>query len=243
MLSLSFGNVEGEARYRFSLDRQTLALRDGETTWGNSLSEDISWTIAALGRAIQGEQASPRALASAIRPWSSPARHRTLSSEGASGAAGVPGRIPGYRIPTGRISGRVMEVIRASRICVRPRRIEANIDVATGFRTTTPELAARICARFSNLVHHACVNDEGPTFGAVIDDTPLPHLLEHLVIDLQVAAEKSGILSQSFTYVGTTQWLDEQRGLARVEVNFTDDLVALRAFKDALCAINEAVVL
>ena len=58
-LSLSFGNMEGEARYRFSLDRQTLALRDGESTWGNSLSEDISWTIAALGRAIQGEQASP----------------------------------------------------------------------------------------------------------------------------------------------------------------------------------------
>lgn len=58
-LSLSFGNMEGEARYRFSLDRQTLALRDGETTWGNSLSEDISWTIAALGRSIQGEQASP----------------------------------------------------------------------------------------------------------------------------------------------------------------------------------------
>ena len=136
-----------------------------------------------------------------------------------------------------------MEVIRASRICVRPRRIEANIDVAAGFRTTTPELAARICARFPNLVHHACVNDEGHTFGAVIDHTPLPHLREHLGIDLQVAAEKSGTLSQTITYVGTTQWLDEQRGLARVEVNFTDDLVALRAFKDALCAINEAVVL
>ena len=58
-LSLSFGNMEGGARYRFSLDKQTLALRDGEATWGDSLSEDISWTIAALGRAIQGEQASP----------------------------------------------------------------------------------------------------------------------------------------------------------------------------------------
>ena len=51
-LSLNFGKMEGEARYRFS-------LRDGETTWGDSLSEDISWTIAAIGRAIQGEQASP----------------------------------------------------------------------------------------------------------------------------------------------------------------------------------------
>ena len=84
-LSLSFGNMEGEARYRFSLDRQTLALRDGETTWGNSLSEDISWTIAALGRAIQGEQASP-----ALSADSTMVLTRTpqdLSSEGASGAA------------------------------------------------------------------------------------------------------------------------------------------------------------
>lgn len=84
-LSLSFGNMEGEARYRFSLDRQTLALRDGETTWGNSLSEDISWTIAALGRAIQGEQASPE-----LSGDSTMVLTRTpqdSSSEGASGAA------------------------------------------------------------------------------------------------------------------------------------------------------------
>lgn len=84
-LSLSFGNMEGEARYRFSLDRQTLALRDGETTWGNSLSEDISWTIAALGRAIQGEQASPE-----LSGDSTMVLTRTpqdLSSEGASGTA------------------------------------------------------------------------------------------------------------------------------------------------------------
>lgn len=84
-LSLSFGNMEGEARYRFSLDRQTLALRDGETTWGNSLSEDISWTIAALGRSIQGEQASPE-----LSGDSTMVLTRTpqdLSSEGASGAA------------------------------------------------------------------------------------------------------------------------------------------------------------
>ena len=84
-LSLSFGNMEGEVRYRFSLDRQTLALRDGETTWGNSLSEDISWTIAALGRAIQGEQASPE-----LSGDSTMVLTRTpqdSSSEGASGAA------------------------------------------------------------------------------------------------------------------------------------------------------------
>ena len=84
-LSLSFGNMEGEARYRFSLDRQTLALRDGETTWGNSLSEDISWTIAALGRAIQGEQASPELSGDSTMVLTR--APQDLSSEGASGAA------------------------------------------------------------------------------------------------------------------------------------------------------------
>lgn len=84
-LSLSFGNMEGEARYRFSLDRQTLALRDGETTWGNSLSEDISWTIAALGRAIQGEQASPELSGDSTMVLTR--APQDSSSEGASGAA------------------------------------------------------------------------------------------------------------------------------------------------------------
>lgn len=84
-LSLSFGNMEGEARYRFSLDRQTLALRDGETTWGDSLSEDISWTIAALGRAIQGEQASPELSGDSTMVLTRTSQD--LSSEGASGAA------------------------------------------------------------------------------------------------------------------------------------------------------------
>lgn len=84
-LSLSFGNMEGEARYRFSLDRQTLALRDGETTWGNSLSEDISWTVAALGRAIQGEQASPELSGDSTMVLTR--APQDLSSEGASGAA------------------------------------------------------------------------------------------------------------------------------------------------------------
>ena len=137
----------------------------------------------------------------------------------------------------------VREVVRLDRICVRSGRIEANVLVAPAFRYTTPGLVRRICERFPRLPGHTCVNDVGPTFGAVIEHTPLPHLLEHLVIDLQVASEKCDTLSECFTYVGTTQWLDEEAGLARVEVNYADDLAALRAFRDALRVINEAVVL
>ena len=58
-LTLAFGSMTGDARYRFSLDRQELAIRDGVTSSADSLLEDIPWTLAALGRAIQGDAASP----------------------------------------------------------------------------------------------------------------------------------------------------------------------------------------
>lgn len=171
------------------------------------------------------------------------------------------------------------------RLCVRRDRVEANVRVEPGFHLTTPEIARRVAAAFPTLASHACVNDVGPRFGAVMDRTPLPHLLEHLVIDLQVracevgargtASEASGsagagsgsgmalaagagasldalldargnpadaLPADDVSYCGTTAWLDEAVGLARVEVSFTDDLVALRAFRDATDFLNRAVL-
>ena len=109
-------------------------------------------------------------------------------------------------------------------------------------RTTDPVLAARVCASFPNLPRHACVNGAGDTFGAVMEATSLPHLLEHLVIDLQPQAAPPDA-SPDTAYVGITRWTDENAGRAHIEVSFTDDLVALRAFRDAARFLNEAVVL
>lgn len=109
-------------------------------------------------------------------------------------------------------------------------------------RTTDPVLAARVCASFPNLPRHACVNGAGDTFGAVMEATSLPHLLEHLVIDLQTQAAPPDA-SPDTAYVGITRWTDENAGRAHIEVSFTDDLVALWAFRDAARFLNEAVVL
>ena len=109
-------------------------------------------------------------------------------------------------------------------------------------RTTSPQIAARVCASFPNLPRHACVNGAGDTFGAVMEATSLPHLLEHLVIDLQTQAAPPDA-SPDTAYVGITRWTDENAGRAHIEVSFTDDLVALRAFRDAARFLNEAVVL
>ena len=131
------------------------------------------------------------------------------------------------------------------RFVVRSGRVVCEARVASGApRFTTPALAARVLVDFPDLPRHACVNDEGDTFAAVIDATPLPHLLEHLVVDLQTrhAAASDDPRVREAVYVGTTEWTDEAAGRARIQVSFTDDLVALRAFRDAAAYLNNAVV-
>lgn len=129
------------------------------------------------------------------------------------------------------------------RLIVREDRIVCEVTVApTAPRTTSPQLIARVRAEHPHLPLHACVNEEGDTFAAVMDHTSLPHLLEHLVIDLQ-AREAQTTCGGHAVFVGTTEWLDEFAGRARVEVSFTDDLVALRAFRDAIAFLNNTVVL
>ncbi|OUO91130.1 hypothetical protein B5F40_04760 [Gordonibacter sp. An230] len=135
----------------------------------------------------------------------------------------------------------VRPALAIERLTVRTGRLVCHVALAPDApRLTSPALAARVCAAFPNLPHHACVNNVGDTFAAVMDCTPLPHLLEHLVVDLQAQAASP---SSDDVFVGVTEWTDEEAGRARVEVSFTDDLIALRAFRDAVDFLNAVVVL
>lgn len=128
--------------------------------------------------------------------------------------------------------------LRIESLTVQPGRIvcEAHVDPAR--RYTDSGLAADLLGKNPTLAYHTCVNDVGDVFGDVIEHTAVPHLLEHLVIDLQ--ARSGGCLDD--TFVGTTEWVDEARGKAVVQVSFADDLVALRAFRDAAEKINAAML-
>lgn len=133
------------------------------------------------------------------------------------------------------------DTLSITRLVVRADRIVCEVALAPSApHTTSPALMERVLAAFPTLPHHACVNDAGTTFSAVMTHTSVPHLLEHLVIDLQV---RSATHATNAVFVGTTEWLDETAGRARIEVNFADDLVALRAFRDATCFLNKAMVL
>lgn len=59
-LVFTFGNMMGQAHYRFSLDRNELAIEDGEVTWLDSTLEDSQWLVNALfGKIRDGEGPSP----------------------------------------------------------------------------------------------------------------------------------------------------------------------------------------
>lgn len=56
---LSFGNLKGGGRYRFSLDRNQLALVDGDFSGADTLGDDIVWTLRALAEGAQGRVLAP----------------------------------------------------------------------------------------------------------------------------------------------------------------------------------------
>lgn len=118
---------------------------------------------------------------------------------------------------------------------VKRDRIVAMVRVADASRAhTTPRMAQVAVAMFPDLPIHTCVNGVGPTLGAVLADTPIPHLLEHVVVELQVAA----CPDPDRIFTGATRWVDRRAGLAQVEVSYADDIVALRAFRDAVELVN-----
>lgn len=130
--------------------------------------------------------------------------------------------------------------IKTKTITVRTGRIVCDIEIADPvYRMTSPKLAAFVTNQYPDLPLHACVNEVGTAFGSVIERTSVPHMLEHLVVDIQAHETNTPLAA---TFVGTTEWTDEDAGLARIEVSFRDDLQALRAFNKALEFLNTAVL-
>lgn len=135
--------------------------------------------------------------------------------------------------------GASQDLLEIRRITVRTGRLVCDVAVRnTAYRQTTPRLASFITRHHPDLPLHACVNEVGAAFGSVIEHTSVPHMLEHLAIDIQAYNTSS----PSSTFVGTTEWTDFDAGEARIEISFHDDLEALRAFSEAAQFLNMAMV-
>lgn len=129
--------------------------------------------------------------------------------------------------------------IRVESIVVKPDRVACRIAVGDErYRYSDARVAAGLVSLFPSLAQHACVNGVGQTLGSVIRNTSVPHLLEHVWIELQVRSSAS----PDALFVGTTEWLDEDAGIACVQVSYRDDLQALRTFNEATQILNNAVL-
>lgn len=97
-------------------------------------------------------------------------------------------------------------------------------------RTTRDDgIVERLLLLLPGLRRHTCDNGQGLTFVEEMSDTEVPHLFEHVVIELMARAGSPRGLR------GETEW-DFKRdghGTFRVSFEYDDDLVCLGAIKAA----------
>ena len=169
-------------------------------------------------------------------PFDTPTASAVPTAPETSAASAMPAASESSEAPTVPAAP---DPIRIRSITVRTGRLVVDISIPDErHRQTTPRLAAFVEQSYPDLPHHACVNGRGPDFGSVMECTSTAHMLEHLVISLQTRAA-TGLVQP---FVGTTEWVDEATGQARIEVSFRDDLEALRAFNEATRFLNIAVL-
>ncbi len=135
------------------------------------------------------------------------------------------------------------EPVKVEKVQFGAGRMTLVVELAAGFESTTPQLIARLCERYPELPHHACVNEAGPTFAAVMNHTSTAHLLEHLIITeqtRQTPLSDGSANIQEPVFCGVTTWISREQRRARIEVSFADDLIALKALHNALAALTAA---
>src|SRR5262249_21957783 len=99
---------------------------------------------------------------------------------------------------------------------------------------TVPHLPRSLFRLFPHLAQHKCHNDQGYSFRRESMATEIPHLLEHLIIELQTQAQRHEVLK------GETQWnwRVDPRGTFHVHVEYENELLVLAAIRLAERIIN-----
>ncbi|HEY3413183.1 MAG TPA: hypothetical protein VGM51_09015 [Armatimonadota bacterium] len=97
----------------------------------------------------------------------------------------------------------------------------------TGRFTTygLPHLPRRLFRLFPQLNTHKCDNDFGYSFKRECQDTELPHLLEHLIIEIQSQIQPQGILRGETVW----DWRCDPRGRFHVYVDYENEVLAMAA--------------
>jgi len=124
--------------------------------------------------------------------------------------------------------------VRVLEISVRPeiRRIKLTVEMPDPDRYLTsqvPHLPRRLFRLLPRLGRHTCHNEAGKTFRQECRETEIPHLFEHLIIELQLQAQQNpdDFLS------GETEWnwTVDPRGRYHVSVDYDNELLAVASIR------------
>jgi hypothetical protein len=97
-----------------------------------------------------------------------------------------------------------------------------------------PHVPLSLFRLFPHLARHKCHNGNGYSFRREAMATEVPHLLEHLIIELQAQAQNHGVLK------GETQWnwRVDPRGTFHVHVEYENEQLVLAAIRLAERIVN-----
>ena len=97
-----------------------------------------------------------------------------------------------------------------------------------------PHIPRLLFKLFPHLAKHRCDNDNGFTFRQECRATEIPHLFEHLIIELQGQVQRTRLLK------GETQWnwRIDPRGRFHVYVDYENEMLVLGAIRLAERIIN-----
>lgn len=131
------------------------------------------------------------------------------------------------------------EPLKITHIRVRPDRMEIKVAVsAENYAYTDQALMNEVLKSVPSVAQHTCRNAKGIRFCDVMNETSLPHLLEHLIVDAQARRSKN----EDRIFTGTTQWSVDDRLVAQVSVSYEDDLVAFDVVNKSVAFLNRLLV-
>lgn len=115
-------------------------------------------------------------------------------------------------------------------VTVCPDRVDVVVGIDEGgpMRTSSvPGVAERALKVLPTLEQHWCDNPAGRPFAEEIADTEVPHLFEHVIMEIMALSGSPRTLR------GQTRWdfKKDGRGVFRVSVEYDDDLVCLGSIK------------
>lgn len=130
------------------------------------------------------------------------------------------------------------QLIDIRKVTITSRTLAAEVciaDEAPLFTGNDPEGTDRIVDLMPQIADHTCYGDGGATFGEVLGDTELAHLLEHVTVELLARTNLAGDIAS-----GQTRTIDDIDRLYEVRFACPDDVLVAGALSSACWVIDWA---